>query len=144
MYCGVLWSSQNTIAMVSKLRLSWADKATILKECERCNISRGKKKITTASKWADSHLKIHSIPSIKTIPRILREENLILEINSSDFRNQKQVASLTHATIEHDLSVWVMSMWTGGMPWNSLTITRFIQCYLLFLTRTYYTYTPAA
>ena len=58
---------------------------------------------------------LHSTPSIKTIRRILCEESLILEMNSTDFRNQKQVVSLMHPTFEHDLSVWVMSIWTRGI-----------------------------
>ena len=36
-------------------------------------------------------------------------------MNSTDFRNQKQVVSLMHPTFEHDLSVWVISIWTRGI-----------------------------
>ena len=108
--------------MVNRLRLSWADKTTILKECKRRNISRGNKNVTMVSKWAHSHLKIHSIPSIKTIRGILREESSILEMSSSDFRNQKQVVSLMHTTIEHDLSAWVMSIWTRGIHLTDVLI----------------------
>ena len=75
----------------TRLRLTWKEKAEIFRECERRREKREKMIILEICNWAQDTLLLRNPSSMETLRRLLCQSNLILEIDSSDASEQKNL-----------------------------------------------------
>ena len=116
-----------------KLRLTWEQKAKILKECNRRGVQGVQNSIVRIYLWAQKSFPLQRRHSACTIRRILYQARIIEEMAHSYIRRQKSSVSCIYTIIEHKLLQWMLRTWQSGMQLTDALISEKDDTFVLVL-----------